>query len=47
MTLANAAALDKLQQRIAETGLQAQVVDKHTSGSGLNIQLRVSAGGAQ
>ena len=47
MALSNSAALDKLQQRIAETGLQAHVVDTHTSGSGLNIQLRVSAGGTQ
>jgi general secretion pathway protein L len=47
MALANAAMLDKLQQRIAETGLLAQVVDTHTAGGGLNVQLRVSAGGAR
>lgn len=47
MALANTATLDKLQQRIAEAGLQAQVVDTHTSGNGLNIQLRVSAGGTR
>jgi general secretion pathway protein L len=42
-----AAALDTLLQRIAETGLSAQVVDKHDSGGALAIQLRVSAGGAK
>lgn len=47
MTLANASTLDKLQQRIAEAGLQTRVVDTHTSGNGLNVQLRISAGGAQ
>lgn len=47
MTLASIAALDTLQQRIAETGLSAQVMDRHEAGSGLNFQLRVSAGGAK
>lgn len=47
MALTNSAMLDQLQQRIAETGLQALVVDTHPSDSGLNIQLRVSAGGAR
>jgi general secretion pathway protein L len=47
MTLANASTLATLQQRISETGLSAQVVDKHEAGSTLNIQLRVSAGGAK
>jgi general secretion pathway protein L len=47
MTLASAATLDTLQQRIAETGLSVQVMDKHEAGSGLNFQLRVSAGGAK
>jgi general secretion pathway protein L len=47
MTLASAAALAILQQRITETGLSAQVVDQHEAGSGINIQLRVSAGGAK
>ncbi len=46
MTLGTSA-LDKLLQRIAETGLQAQVVDKHEAGGNLNIQLRISAGGAK
>jgi general secretion pathway protein L len=46
MTL-GAAALDTLLRRIAETGLTAQVVDKHDSGGALNIQLRISAGGAK
>jgi hypothetical protein len=47
MALASAASLDALQQHIAETGLQAQVMDKHEAGSGVNIQLRISAGGAK
>jgi general secretion pathway protein L len=47
MALASAASLDTLQQHIAETGLQAQVMDKHEAGSGVNIQLRISAGGAK
>ncbi len=46
MTLAQSA-LDTLLQRIAETGLQAQVVDKHESNGAMNIQLRISAGGAK
>jgi len=46
MTLSTAA-LDTLLQRIAETGLSAQVVDKHDSGGAMNIQLRVSAGGGK
>ncbi|MBI5889575.1 MAG: hypothetical protein HZB47_02720 [Nitrosomonadales bacterium] len=47
MTLASADALGTLQQRIAETGLSAQVVDQHEAGSGMNIQLRVAAGGVK
>jgi general secretion pathway protein L len=47
MTLAGASALGLLQQRITETGLMVQVTDKHEAGSGLNLQLRVSAGGAR
>jgi general secretion pathway protein L len=47
MALTNTAMLDKLQQRIAETGLMAQVVDKHEAGGNLNIQLRVAAGGTK
>lgn len=47
MTLPGSAALDTLQQRIAETGLQALVTDKRESGSNMNIQLRISAGGAK
>ncbi|MBU1426858.1 MAG: hypothetical protein KKH12_01905 [Gammaproteobacteria bacterium] len=46
MTL-SASALDTLLQRIAETGLSAQVVDKHESGDTVNFQLRVSAGGVK
>lgn len=44
MVLASAAMLDKLQQRIAETGLTAQVVDKHDASGTMTVQLRVSAG---
>ena len=47
MALTNAAALDKLQQRIAETGLTAQVMDKRDAGGALTVQLRVSAGGVK
>lgn len=47
MTLANPSALDALQQRITETGLRAEVVDKRGAGNGLNVQLRVFAGGAK
>lgn len=47
MTLPDAAALDALQSRVAETGLTAQVVDRHEAGSALTIQLRVAAGGAK
>jgi len=43
----SAAALDKLLQRLAEAGLLAQVVDKHEASGTMNIQLRVSAGGAR
>lgn len=46
MTL-SAAALDALLQRVAETGLLAQVVDKHDSGGTMTVQLRLSAGGAR
>ncbi len=44
MALTNAAMLDRLQQRIAETGLTAQVVDKHEASGNMTVQLRVSAG---
>jgi general secretion pathway protein L len=47
MTLASASSLDTLQQRLTESGLMAQVVDRHEAGAGLNIQLRVSAGGVK
>jgi len=47
MRVASAAALVTLQQRIAETGLAAQVVDRHEAGGALNIQLRVTTGGAK
>lgn len=47
LTLPDAAALDTLQSRIAETGLTVQVVDRHEAGSLLNIQLRIAAGGAK
>ena len=47
MTLASASALDTLLQRIAETGLQTQVVDKRDAGGAITAQLRVSAGGAR
>lgn len=40
-----AAALDTLLQRIAETGLSAQVVDRHETGNTLSIQLRIATGG--
>ncbi|HLY95615.1 MAG TPA: type II secretion system protein GspL [Sideroxyarcus sp.] len=43
----NASALDTLLQRVAETGLLAQVVDKHDSGGTMTVQLRLSAGGAR
>jgi general secretion pathway protein L len=46
MTL-SASALDTLLQHIAETGLSAQVVDKHETGDTMNIQLRVSTGGVK
>ena len=45
MALANAAALDKLQQHITETGLAAKIVDKRDAGGNLTVQLRVSTGG--
>ncbi len=44
MTL-SASALSSLMQRIAETGLSAQVVDQHETGDTLSIQLRVAPGG--
>ncbi|HAF43484.1 MAG TPA: hypothetical protein DCK83_00690 [Gallionellaceae bacterium] len=47
MTLADAAALDTLQGRIAETGLLAQVTDTQDAGGAMTVQLRVSAGGAR
>jgi hypothetical protein len=47
MTLASVAALDTLQQRIAETGLLAQVMDTQDSGGAMTVQLRISAGGAR
>ncbi|MBU0622758.1 MAG: hypothetical protein KJ795_13050 [Gammaproteobacteria bacterium] len=47
MTLADSAALDTLQDRIAETGLLAQVTDTQDAGGMLSVQLRVSAGGAR
>jgi general secretion pathway protein L len=47
MTLASAAALDTLQQRIAETGLLAQVMDTQDAGGAMTVQLRMSAGGAR
>jgi type II secretory pathway component PulL len=47
MTLAGAAALDTLRQRIAETGLMAQVMDTQDAGGAVTVQLRVSAGGAR
>ncbi|MFH0935095.1 MAG: type II secretion system protein GspL [Pseudomonadota bacterium] len=47
MTLADPAALDTLQDRIAETGLLAQVTDTQDAGGMLSVQLRVSAGGAR
>jgi len=47
MTLASASSLDTLQQRLTESGLMSQVVDRHEAGAGLSIQLRVSAGGAK
>jgi general secretion pathway protein L len=47
MTLASGASLETLLQRIGETGLSVQVVDKHASGSAMNIQLRVAEGGAK
>lgn len=47
MTLASTAALDTLQQRIAETGLLAQVMDTQDAGGAMTVQLRMSAGGAR
>lgn len=47
MALADTSALDTLLQRIAESGLLAQVMDKHETGGAMNIQLRISAGGAK
>ena len=47
MTLAGAAALDTLRQRITETGLLAQVTDTQDAGGTMTVQLRVSAGGAR
>ena len=47
MTLADAAALDTLRDRIAETGLLAQVTDTQDAGGAMTVQLRVSAGGAR
>jgi general secretion pathway protein L len=47
MTLASGASLETLLQRIGETGLSVQVVDKHESGSAMNVQLRVAEGGAK
>lgn len=44
MTLSTPA-LDMLLQRIAETGLTAQVVDKREAGNGMDIQLRIATGG--
>lgn len=46
MTL-DTAALDSLLQHIAETGLSAQVMDKHDSGGAMNVQLRIAEGGAK
>lgn len=47
MALGNAASLATLQQHIAETGLMVQTLDTHATGDGLNVQLRVAAGGAR
>jgi len=47
MALTNAAMLGTLQQRIAETGLTALVVDKHDAGGTMTVQLRISAGGVR
>jgi len=47
MALAGATALDMLKQRIAETGLRAQVVDKQDAGGAMTVQLRVAEGGAK
>jgi hypothetical protein len=47
MTLASGASLVTLLQRIGETGLSVQVVDKHESGGAMNVQLRVAEGGAK
>jgi general secretion pathway protein L len=47
MTLAGAAALDTLRQRIAESGLSVQVTDTQDSGGTMSAQLRVSAGGVK
>ncbi len=46
MTL-GVARLDTLLNRIAETGLQAQVVDRHEASGEINIQLRIFAGGTK
>jgi hypothetical protein len=47
MALGNAASLATLQQHIAETGLMVQTLDTHSTGDGLNVQLRIAAGGAR
>jgi general secretion pathway protein L len=47
MTLAGTAALDTLRQRVAETGLVAQVTDTQDAGGAMSVQLRVAAGGAR
>jgi general secretion pathway protein L len=47
MTLAGAGALETLRQRVAETGLQAQVTDTQDAGGAMSVQLRISAGGAR
>jgi general secretion pathway protein L len=47
MTLAGATALDTLRQRIAETGLMAQVMDTQDAGGAMTVQLRISTGGAR
>ncbi len=47
LTLTGAAILDTLLQRIAETGLTAQALDRHEAGATMAVQLRVSAGGSR
>ena len=47
MSITNAIALDVLQQRLVQAGLQTQVVDKRETGSSLNVQLRIAAEGAK